>query len=74
MEKMMLNESTRFLIGEFMNLVNVCETDDNIHFGNFVGFTLQDCRETIDEFLSENGYSDEIIAKLWTGEEQLISS
>jgi hypothetical protein len=61
--------SLHYLIGEFMNLVNACEYK-GVEFEAVDGFNLQDCRDVISDYLTQLGYSDEIIEKLWSGENQ----
>lgn len=66
-------ESLRFLIGEFMNLVQACETK-GVKFEHIDGVDLNNCREFIDGYLKELGYDDKRIEAYWSGEEQLTSS
>lgn len=66
-------ESLRFLIGEFMNLVQACEMK-GVKFEHVDGIDLSNSREVINDYLKQLGYDDKRIAAYWSGEEQLTSS
>ncbi len=66
-------ESLRFLIGEFMNLVDTCR-QKGVQFDQRDGANLNDYAETINDYLKQLGYHEDDIADLWLGEAQLTSS
>lgn len=66
-------ESLLFLIGEFMNLVDACR-QKGVQFDQVDGVSLNDCAETINDYLKQIGYHEDDIADVWTGEAQLTSS
>jgi len=66
-------ESLMWLIADFMNLVNACEYK-GVQFESVDGFTLQDCRASITEYLTRLGYDKETIDGFWSGENEMISS
>lgn len=65
--------SPHYLIGAFMNLVDACRRK-NVEFTPEDGFSLQDCEDTISEYLRRLGYTTAQIADFWSGEAQLTSS
>lgn len=62
-----------FLIGEFMNLIHACEYKQ-VQFDERDGFTLAECRETINDVLALSEFDEDTIAQFWTGERQLTTS
>ena len=58
-----------YLIGEFMNLIDACRMK-GVVFEAVDGISLNDSAELINSYLRQLGYREELIAGLWTGEEQ----
>lgn len=67
-----MSEIMYHVLADFMNLVDAVERDAHI-VGN-PSIDLEECRVGINEALSEMGYSETDIPRVWSGEIQLTSS
>lgn len=66
-------EDLLWQLSEYMNLIQACERK-GFTFEGMDGFTLDECKQWVSDYLVQLGYDRDDLPAIWSGEIELVSS